>query len=80
MKHLAGTVAGRADILVVHDIETGNALSKMMIHLMGAVAGGVVLGATVPLIVNSRTDPIDARRASIGLAHSHAAWQAGNLS
>lgn len=75
MKHLAGTVAGRADILVVHDIETGNALSKMMTHLMGAVAAGVVMGATVPLIVNSRADPIDARRASIELAHSHAVWR-----
>lgn len=78
MKHLDSAVAGQADILVVHDIETGNALSKMMIHMMGAVAAGVVLGSTVPLIVNSRTDPIDARLASIEVAHKFAAWQVNN--
>lgn len=78
MKHLDSAVAGQADILVVHDIETGNALSKMMVHMMGAVAAGVVLGSTVPLIVNSRTDPIEARLASIEVAHKLAVWQVNN--
>ncbi|WP_424627529.1 hypothetical protein [Bradyrhizobium sp. SYSU BS000235] len=51
---------------------------KLMVHLMGAVAARVVLGATVLLFVNSRTDPIDARLASIEVADKLAAWQVSN--
>jgi phosphotransacetylase len=75
LKDVTGPVAGNADILVVHDIETGNALSKAMIHLLGAVAGGLVLGATVPLIVSSRTDPIEMRIAAIAIAGAFATSQ-----
>jgi phosphate acetyltransferase len=71
LKQMKGPVAGKADILVVHDIETGNALSKMMIHFLGAVAGGLVLGAAVPLIVNSRTDPPETRIAAINIANKY---------
>lgn len=60
--------AGQADILIVPDIVTGNALFKMMVHLMGACAAGVVLGARVPILLTSRADPPAARLASAALA------------
>ncbi|MDE8348536.1 MAG: bifunctional enoyl-CoA hydratase/phosphate acetyltransferase [Acidocella sp.] len=62
------SVAGAANILVVPNIETGNALFKMLVHLKHATAMGVVLGASVPIILNSRADPAEAKLASIALA------------
>ena len=61
-------VAGRADIIVVPDIVTGNALFKMMVHYMNACAAGIVLGAKVPILLTSRADPPAARLASAALA------------
>lgn len=61
-------VAGATDILVVPNIETGNGLFKMLVHLKQATAIGVVLGASVPIILNSRADPAEAKLASIALA------------
>ncbi|MGC8531487.1 MAG: phosphate acyltransferase [Acidiphilium sp.] len=62
------TVAGQADILVVPNIETGNALFKILVHLLHATAIGVVLGAAVPIVLTSRADPVEAKLASIALA------------
>ncbi len=77
LKGIDHPVAGNADILVVPNIETGNALFKMMVHFMGATAGGVVLGATVPIVLTSRADPAEARLASTALARRMAAVVAG---
>lgn len=63
-KHVAGPVAGHADIIVVPNIETGNALFKMMVHFMSATAAGVVLGAKCPIAVTSRSDPPEAHLAA----------------
>jgi len=68
MKGIGGNVAGQADILVVPNVETGNALFKAMVFFQGAVAAGVVLGASVPIMLNSRSDPPDARLVSAALA------------
>ena len=69
LKGMAGhEVAGRADILVVPNIETGNALFKAMVHLAHATAIGVVLGASVPIVLTSRADPMEAKLASVALA------------
>lgn len=68
LKGIDHPVAGNADILVVPNIETGNALFKMMVHFMGATAGGVVLGAAAPIVLTSRADPAEARLASTALA------------
>jgi phosphate acetyltransferase len=68
IKGVAAPAAGRADIIVVPDIVSGNALFKMMVHLMGACAAGVVLGARVPILLTSRSDPPAARLASAALA------------
>ena len=57
-----------ADILLVPNIETGNALFKMMVYFMSACAAGIVLGAKVPAILTSRADPPEARLASAAIA------------
>ena len=68
IKGVTAPVAGQADILLVPDIVSGNALFKMMVHFMGACAAGIVLGARVPVLLTSRSDPPAARLASAALA------------
>ena len=56
IKHIVSPVAGRANVLVVPDLEAGNMLAKSLSFLAGAAAAGVVLGARVPIILTSRAD------------------------
>jgi len=69
IKKIDHPVAGNADILLVQNIETGNALFKMMVYFMSACAAGIVLGAKVPIILTSRADPPEARIATAALAN-----------
>ena len=55
-------------ILLVPNVETGNALVKMMIYFMGACAAGVVIGGKTPVVITSRADKSEARLASIAAA------------
>ena len=66
-KGIVSEVAGRADILVLPDLEAGNMLAKELIYLAGAVAAGVVLGASVPIVLTSRADDAETRLASCAL-------------
>ena len=68
LKGITHPVAGNADILLVPNIETGNALFKQMVYYMSAAAAGVVLGAKVPIVLTSRADPAAARLAGAALA------------
>ncbi len=68
IKGIKNSVAGKADILLVPNVETGNGLVKMMIFFMGACAAGVVIGGKVPVVITSRADDIEARIASIAAA------------
>ena len=68
IKDIVSPVAGRADILVVPNLETGNMLAKQLIYLAGADAAGLVLGARVPIILTSRADSLKVRLASAALA------------
>ncbi len=68
LKGIEHPVAGDADILLVPNIETGNALFKMMVYFMSACAAGVVVGGRIPIVLTSRADPPEARLASIALA------------
>jgi phosphate acetyltransferase len=65
IKGIKNEVAGDADVLLVPNVETGNALVKMMIYFMGACAAGVVVGGKVPIVITSRSDDATARLASI---------------
>ena len=68
IKEIASPVAGRADILVVPNLEAGNMLAKQLIYLAGADAAGLVLGARVPIILTSRADTLRVRLVSAALA------------
>ena len=68
VKGIKNSVAGKADILLVPSVETGNGLVKMMIYFMGACAAGVVVGGKVPVVITSRADSTPARLASIAAA------------
>ena len=68
IKGISNIVAGDADVLLVPNVETGNALVKMMIYFMGACAAGVVIGGKVPVVITSRSDDATARLASIAAA------------
>ena len=67
-KGIVSPVAGRADILVVPDLEAGNMLAKQLTFLGGADAAGVVLGARAPIILTSRADSLRTRLASCAVA------------
>ncbi len=68
IKGIKNIVAGNSDILLVPNVEAGNALVKMMIYFMGACAAGVVVGGKVPVVITSRADDTQARLASMAAA------------
>jgi phosphate acetyltransferase len=67
-KGIRSPVAGRADVLIVPDLEAGNMLAKQLEYLAGAQIAGIVLGARVPVILTSRADNTLARLASCAIA------------
>src|SRR5512133_3169239 len=67
-KGIVSQVAGRAQILVVPDLEAGNMLAKNLSFLANADAAGIVLGARVPIILTSRADSVMTRLASCAVA------------
>ena len=68
IKKIDSPVAGRANVLVVPDLEAGNMLAKSLSFLAGADAAGIVLGARVPIILTSRADSVMTRLASCAIA------------
>ncbi|MFT3966349.1 MAG: bifunctional enoyl-CoA hydratase/phosphate acetyltransferase [Sphingobium sp.] len=67
-KGIVSAVAGRAEILVVPNLEAGNMLAKQLTFLGGADAAGVVLGARVPIVLTSRADSLRTSLASCAVA------------
>lgn len=68
IKNIVSPVAGRANVLVVPDLEAGNMLAKSLSFLARADAAGIVLGAKVPVILTSRADSLLSRLASSAVA------------
>jgi phosphate acetyltransferase len=68
IKKIKSPVAGRANVLEVPDLESGNMLAKSLSFLAGADAAGIVLGARVPIILTSRADSVMTRLASCAVA------------
>jgi phosphate acetyltransferase len=68
LKKIVSPVAGRANVLVVPDLEAGNMLAKSLSFLAGADCAGIVLGARVPIILTSRADSLVTRCASCAVA------------
>jgi phosphate butyryltransferase len=68
IKNIESPVAGDADILIVPSIEAGNMLYKSLMYLGGAKSAGLILGTRAPVILTSRADSAETKRASIALA------------
>jgi phosphotransacetylase len=73
IKGVNNAVAGKADVLLVPNLEAGNILFKQMVYSMSATAAGLVLGMKVPIMLTSRADPPEARLASSALASVYVA-------
>lgn len=76
-KGLKGGVAGQANILVVPGIDAGNMLAKQLAFISHAEGAGLVMGAKVPVILNSRSDSTMSRLASCAVAALHHAYVTG---
>lgn len=72
IKGIRSEVAGRAQVLIAPDLESGNMLAKNLTFLSGVQAAGIVLGAKVPIILMSRADTHNARLASCAVAAVYA--------
>ena len=72
IKGIKSEVAGRAQILVVPDLESGNMLAKNLAYFAKADGAGIVLGARVPIVLTSRSDSLRARMASCAVAALYA--------
>src|SRR5215831_16165845 len=68
IKKIVSPVAGRANVLIVPNLESGNMLAKSLSMLAHADTAGIVLGAKVPVILTSRADSVMARLASCAVA------------
>ena len=67
-KGIHSPVSGDVDVVVVPDLDAGNILSKNLEYLASAKMAGIVMGATVPVVLTSRSDPPRARVYSLALA------------
>ena len=77
-KHIRSDVAGEVDILLAPDLNAGNILAKDLEYLAGATLAGIVVGARVPIVLPSRSDPPMARLVSAAIAVLvHHRWHAG---
>lgn len=61
IKGVSSEVCGKADILIVNDIGVGNALYKSLVHFGSAKSGGIVLGASAPVLLFSRADSTETK-------------------
>ncbi len=67
-KGIRSEVAGDTDLLMVPDIEVGNVLYKSLVFFAHAGVAAVILGATAPIVLTSRSDSDQAKYYSILLA------------
>lgn len=74
-KGIVSEVAGRADILLVPNIESGNMLAKAIVYFARNKTAGIVLGARAPIVLTSRSDSAETKLLSIASAVALAAFQ-----
>lgn len=67
-KGIRSEVAGDTDLLLMPDIEVGNVLYKSLVFFAKAQVASIILGATVPIVLTSRSDSEKAKYDSILLA------------
>ncbi|MEP9352176.1 bifunctional enoyl-CoA hydratase/phosphate acetyltransferase [Xanthobacter sp. KR7-65] len=76
-KGIVSPVAGRAQVLVVPNLDAGNMVAKQLTYVSHAEGAGLVMGARVPIILTSRADSAKARLASCAVAAIYHARTAG---
>jgi len=76
-KGITSEVAGKADILIVPNIESGNILAKSLVYFAPNKTAGIVIGAKAPIVLTSRSDSAEAKMFSIAAAVVGAAYQGG---
>jgi len=69
-KGIVSDVAGDADLLLVPDIESGNILYKSFVFFAGGRVASIILGASAPIVLTSRSDSEESKLNSIALAAS----------
>lgn len=67
-KNIKSPVIGDVDIFVVPNLEAGNMLAKQLVLLTHAISAGIILGASVPIILTSRSDGVQSRISSCAIA------------
>lgn len=67
-KGITGETAGKADILVVPNIEAGNILYKSLMYFANAKVGAIIQGAKAPIVLTSRADSAESKLYSLALA------------
>lgn len=67
-KKISGPVAGKADILLMPNIEAGNVMYKTLTYTTDSKNGGLLVGTKAPVIVTSRADTYETKLNSIALA------------
>lgn len=67
-KGIVSPVAGKADLLIVPNIEVGNVLGKSLVFMAGGTIAGLIVGARRPIVVTSRADTPESKVISIALA------------
>ncbi|WP_022949100.1 bifunctional enoyl-CoA hydratase/phosphate acetyltransferase [Methylohalobius crimeensis] len=76
IKQIDSDVAGEVDILLAPDLNAGNILAKDLAYLAQATLAGIVVGAKVPIVLPSRSDPPKGRLASCAIAVlMHHLWE-----
>jgi len=68
VKGIVSEVGGDADIAIVPEIESGNIFYKLMSYLAGAKTAGMIIGASVPIVLTSRSDSEETKFLSIAAA------------
>ncbi|ABR31760.1 phosphate butyryltransferase [Thermosipho melanesiensis] len=79
VKKVSGEVAGKADILVVPDIHSGNFLGKSAVYLAKGKIAGIIMGAKAPIVIVSRADTSESKKNSIAIAAAISSQGGKNL-
>lgn len=67
-KGVTGPVAGKADVIMLPDIETANVMYKTLTYTAKSRNGGILVGTSAPVILTSRADSFETKVNSIALA------------
>jgi len=67
-KGITGEVAGKADILLMPNIEAGNIMYKTLSYTTRSKSGAILVGTSAPVVLTSRNDSHETKMNAIALA------------